>query len=202
MLTVAGRRCLFAMLLVAAIPWTAVASSPATPPPARCNEKPAIPANLLIRDEFMRSLVSRMIHRSPTFRGQLLTIGGTRLMLTRLRNVHRSALGSVLAQTTFGRSAAGYLVADIEIPSTRLLPRQNIEYIAHEIEHVLEQIERLNLPSLARLPHSGVRSVELGNAPSFETNRAKAAGLTVEREYFFAVRELSRCVGGVPDTAD
>ena len=47
-----------------------------------------------------------------------------------------------------------------------------------------------------------MHSVEVNNALGFETERAKSAGLTVEREYFFAVRESSRCVGGVPDTTD
>ena len=199
MLFVAGRRRLFAMLLVAAIPWTAVASDPATALSARCDENPAIPANLIIRDEFIRSMVSGMIRRSPTFREQLLTIGGTQLLLTRLRNIHRTIIGSAFAQTTFGRSAAGYLVADIDIPSTRLQPRQNIEYIAHEMEHVLEQIEGLDLPSLARSRRAGVHSVEVNNALGFETERAKSAGLTVEREYFFAVRESGRCAAGVLD---
>ena len=194
-----GRRRLFAMLLVAAIPWTAVASDPVSTPSARCDENPAIPANVLISDRFMQSMVSEMIRRSPTFREQLLTIGSTQLLLTRLRNHYRSIIGSTFALTTFGRSAAGHLVADIDIPSTRLLPRQTIKYIAHEMEHVLEQIEGLDLPSLARTPRSGVRSVDADNAAGFETERAKSAGMIVEREYFFAVRESSRCVKGVLD---
>lgn len=131
-----------------------------------------------------------------------MTIGGTQLLLTRLRNFHRSIIGSTLAQTRFGRSAAGYLVADIDVPTTRLQPRQSIQYIAHEMEHVLEQIEGLDLPSLARTRRSGVQSVDVNNVAGFEIERAKSAGLTVEREYFFAVHESSRCVGGMPDTAN
>jgi hypothetical protein len=67
------------------------------------------------------------------------------------------------------------------------------------MEHVLEQIEGLDLPSLARTRRSGVHSVDAGNAAGFETERARSAGMTVEREYFFAVRESSQCVEGVLD---
>ena len=51
--------------------------------------------------------------------------------------------------------------------------------LAHEFEHVLEQIEGLNLRTLSRVKGSGVREVE--NAV-FETERAQAAGEAVAAE--------------------
>lgn len=193
------RRRVFAMLLAAAIPWTAIASDPAGLPPVRCDEKPAIPVNVVIGDAFMRSLFHDMTRRSATFRAQLLTIANTRLLLTRLRTTYWSSFGLALAQTTFGRSDGGILIADIDIPILRLQPRQNVEYIAHELEHVLEQIEGLDLPALARTRGSGVHAIDTETVRRFETRRAISVGQTVEREFFFSP---DPCAGGLAYPAE
>ena len=51
--------------------------------------------------------------------------------------------------------------------------------LAHEFEHILEQIEGLDLPTLSRVKGSGVREVEYA---VFETERAQAAGEAVAAE--------------------
>ena len=56
-----------------------------------------------------------------------------------------------------------------------------IELIAHEIEHVIEQIERVDLAGGARMAETGIDSVSL-NGMAFETARAARAGITVARE--------------------
>src|SRR5690606_36201445 len=53
------------------------------------------------------------------------------------------------------------------------------ELLAHELEHVVEQIERLDLVRLSRVRDSGVYRIE-GNR--FETLRAQAAGPAARQE--------------------
>jgi hypothetical protein len=57
--------------------------------------------------------------------------------------------------------------------------------LAHEFEHILEQIEGLDLLSLSRVKGSGVREVEYA---VFETDRAQAAGEAVAEEVGRAFR--------------
>lgn len=51
--------------------------------------------------------------------------------------------------------------------------------LAHEFEHVLEQIEGVRLADEADLPGTGVQRVSGG---AFETARARAAGKAAEAE--------------------
>jgi hypothetical protein len=53
------------------------------------------------------------------------------------------------------------------------------EWLAHELEHVLEQIEGVGLPALARRPNAGVWT---SGFDAFETERAIRAGRIVRRE--------------------
>jgi len=52
-----------------------------------------------------------------------------------------------------------------------------VELIAHELEHVIEQIDRVDLAESA----AGIYSVAAGGMV-FETERAKRVGLTVAQE--------------------
>ena len=61
-----------------------------------------------------------------------------------------------------------------------------IELIAHEFEHILEQLDSVDLAAMAARSGTGVRAVsELGH---FETDRAIAAGRRVESEMASARR--------------
>jgi hypothetical protein len=98
--------------------------------------------------------------------------------------VWRTATPSAIAQTAFGRTKTGWLMADIQIPARLVFERQDVEMIAHEIEHVIEQIEGLDLKTLARQSGSGVYPLygRMG-ARLFETDRASEFGRRVKREY-------------------
>jgi hypothetical protein len=65
--------------------------------------------------------------------------------------------------------------ADVHLPPTSSLT----ELVAHEFEHLLEQIEGLDLRRLARVKGSGVHERE---GQVFETDRAQAAGRVVAAE--------------------
>ncbi len=59
--------------------------------------------------------------------------------------------------------------------------------IAHEFEHILEQLDGVDLPSMAARPATGVHAV--ASSGRFETDRAIAAGRQVEREVFDSGRK-------------
>jgi hypothetical protein len=59
------------------------------------------------------------------------------------------------------------------------LPGDVIEILAHELEHVLEQVDGLELPHLAEVRGSGVLQVGRDN---YETDRAFAVGRRVSAE--------------------
>ena len=63
-------------------------------------------------------------------------------------------------------------MAEVHLPPTNGL----IELVAHEFEHVLEQIEGLDLRRLARIKGSGVHELQ---GRVFETDRAQLAGRIV-----------------------
>ena len=67
--------------------------------------------------------------------------------------------------------------ADMRVPPGRAL----IEMIGHEFEHVVEQIEGLDLRALARKRGSGVWELDV---QVFETDRAQHAGRVVAAESY------------------
>ena len=68
-------------------------------------------------------------------------------------------------------------MVDVEIPPAS---RDVAELLAHELEHVNEFIDHVDFQQLARDRRSGV--VRCGVDESFETERARKAGLTVAAE--------------------
>lgn len=76
------------------------------------------------------------------------------------------------AQTVIRRAERGGLEARVEIP-TPLRDDEYAELLAHELEHVLEQIEGVDLDSLAGRRTSGVNRLQDG---TFETARAQLTG--------------------------
>jgi hypothetical protein len=54
--------------------------------------------------------------------------------------------------------------------------------IAHELEHVIEQLDGVDLQRKSRLDSTGVHECMCGGATAFETARAVRAGLQVTAE--------------------
>jgi hypothetical protein len=124
---------------------------------------------------FIEPCLGTMLDRSPTFRKTYATIA-------RHPNVRVSIafdLGSDAsvkrAETEVRRFATGDRVAAIRLYTTRDV----VELIAHEMEHVREQTEGLNLPLMAEIHWSGIMRV---GRNAFETQRAVDVGLSVARE--------------------
>jgi hypothetical protein len=75
------------------------------------------------------------------------------------------------------RKANGAVAAFVDIGPLH----DTVELIAHEFEHIIEQLDGIDLAARAALPHTGVSSVG-PVADMFETERAKLVGLKVASE--------------------
>jgi len=140
-----------------------------------------IPENLQV-DPSYRPLLQWMLERSPTFRRQCLRVAGNTKLTVRLFPSGPFWTHGARAVTRFDRTRAG-LVAEIHLSRFD----DEVELIAHELEHVIEQLDEVDLSSLAELPGTGVHQVMSGS-DTFETSRAAQVGLRVARE----VRNNSR----------
>jgi hypothetical protein len=81
------------------------------------------------------------------------------------------------ARTAVSRYPQGAIRAVVELPCVVDLS----ELLPHELEHVLEQVEGLDLPALAKDGSSGVQELSRG---VYETDRARNAGFDAIREVY------------------
>jgi len=133
----------------------------------------ALPAHFHVAPVYFE-FVEAMAGHSPTFQAQLLRIA-TAPDVT----VHLEIVPYVIgarARTRMMRETDG-LTAWIEVARFDNV----VELIAHEIEHVIEQIDGIDLAGGAGMAGSGIYSVSSRGA-AFETARAARAGVTVARE--------------------
>lgn len=139
-----------------------------------CGAAPArMPPRVQIANDLLHH-VGWMLARSPTFRRQCRRIAGAPLLYVRVRYDGSLVERSFRARTVIQRYRSGVIIAVVEIRPGGL-PE---EWIAHEFEHILEQVEGVPLPALA-----GRTSGVWRSAPDvFETDRAMRAGRTVAGE--------------------
>ena len=149
---------------------TACAASHAKSPHAHASPRPA--ANIHIGFP-LEPCVGTMLSRSGTFRRTYVVIASDRnvrvnLALEPTRNGHTRA---VTEMHSFG---GGERVAEIRLHTLNDL----VELIAHEMEHVREQVEGTNLTLLSVARRSDVQRV----GTTFETRRGIETGLRVVDE--------------------
>jgi hypothetical protein len=135
----------------------------------------SLPANLEVPAVFRGTLES-MLSRSPTFRQQCRRLAHATSLTVRMHHAAAPLRGAG-ARTRIVRRPDNTLEATVEI--SRL--GSAVELIAHEIEHVIEQLDEIDLPSRAAVSGSGV-SRAAGMDASFETKRAIRVGLKVAQE--------------------
>ena len=116
-----------------------------------------------------------MLARSSTFRRQCARIAAATHLFVSIRS-EPSRQTRASALTEIQRHPGGRVDAVVWIgPSARLT-----ELIAHEIEHIIEQLDGVDLRVRARLRDSGVRRT--ADSDAYETTRAVATGQRVARE--------------------
>ena len=154
---------------------TAVSAYQAGPGPS--HEGTPLPQNLIVT-KIYGPIVEVMRMRSPTFRRQCARIAAARHLLIEIKPEPPRGAGYPAGFTEIRRYQHGRMIADVRVPTSYRAP----EIIAHELEHVLEQLDGVDLPAKATLPSSGVRLCKCGGAMTFETRRAVSVGLRVARE--------------------
>lgn len=137
----------------------------------------ALPANMIVADVYL-PIVESMRRRSAAFRRQCARIAGARHLVVVIEREMPSPIRRAPALTRIARHQHGGMRATVRVTPSHRTP----ELIAHELEHVLEQLDEIDLPAKARLAGSGVRQCDCGGEAVFETARAVAAGQRVASE--------------------
>jgi hypothetical protein len=124
-----------------------------------------IHAGLLTRN------VAALIQASSTFRAQCERIASARTLRVDVELVQ--TLGAVRGETTITRYEAGAVRAEVRIA----FGQDYRELIAHEFEHIIEQLDGVNLREEADRGRAWLLDGHV-----FETRRASEAGRRVRRE--------------------
>jgi hypothetical protein len=131
------------------------------------------PANLSVPTGY-RTVIEQMLARSPLFRRQCLRLSGAPHLSVVVRTLH-PLTGGARARTQISQVDGNRLVAIVEIN-----PHGDFtELLAHEIEHIIEQLDGIDLAARAAVARSGVWSCADG---TFETSRAVRVGTLVAGE--------------------
>ena len=136
---------------------------------------PPIPSNLALVPEYRDRVIS-MLGASPTFRRQCARIANARHLSVSVAFGGSPGTTGDPASTRIVFKPDGTIQADV-----RIAPLADLdELVAHEFEHILEQLDGVDLAAMARRADTGVRAIEGGER--FETARAIAAGRQVAQE--------------------
>lgn len=136
-----------------------------------------VPDNLVV-PETHRGLIAEMWERSPTFRRQANRIRANPSLVVRLYMSSSLTHSRGRAATEFQRRDGGIIEADVYL-AARPSMLELAELIGHELEHILEQLDGVDLPQLSRLVPKQVWASVHGD---FETARAIRTGRTVAAE--------------------
>jgi hypothetical protein len=139
-----------------------------------------VPASVRLPDNIhvsrdLAPVVEQLLRRSDTFRRQCAVVAAAQVRIT--ITVTTALLeGPVRARATIAELPEG-LWAIIELRPVA----DYAELLPHEMEHVIEQIEGVDLEERVRAGDPGVSMDDDG---TYETARARAAGRTAAGEYY------------------
>lgn len=134
-----------------------------------------LPANLKVPSMY-QAYVESMVRWSPTFRRQCLRLANAPWLTVVLERLEAHPSEMARARTRFSTDSVGRRTATMAIRSLD----DQVELIAHELEHVIEQLDGVDLRARATLPATGVHSRD--DNREFETIRAIRAGRAVSEE--------------------
>ncbi len=138
----------------------------------------AIPPGLQIENP-LEPIVREICRRSLTFRRQLIRLADAPglVVSVAVRPIRTSSDAEAI--TLFAREDGLLRRAQVEIRRADMASL--VELIAHELEHVLEQLDDVDLTYMAQ--GQGVRSHGSERRPAFDTERARQVGRYVAAEF-------------------
>jgi hypothetical protein len=139
----------------------------------RASDAVAAPPNLTVPSAYQPA-IDQMLARSPMFRRQCLRLAGAPQLSIVVRTLHPLA-GGPRARAQISQADGGRLIATVEINPLG----DFMELLAHEVEHIIEQLDGIDLAAKATVARSGVWSCADG---TFETSRAVRVGILVASE--------------------
>jgi hypothetical protein len=116
--------------------------------------------------------LTALLQRSPTFQRQCARIASVAVLRVRI-GISRRIDGRARAQTIIDRYESGAVRADVSL----VFADDYVELIAHEFEHILEQVEGVRLRDEIKLHRAW-----LTGTGAYETQRAFDAGVRVRQE--------------------
>jgi hypothetical protein len=139
---------------------------------------PVVPSNIQVSPVLAR-VFGEILAASATFAEQCERIGSARYVHVRVSaGMAASTTSRGTARTTMRRFSSGALLASVSIP----VPLTTIEYaefFGHEFEHILEQIDHVDLEALT-LVRDGATRLSDG---AYETTRAHRVGSVIADEF-------------------
>ena len=138
----------------------------------------------------LRRTMHDMWHRSPTFRRQIGRLAAEPGLVVTINPWPAQGASGARARTSFGRKGFVLVRADVEIrrPDEDTL----VELIAHELEHVVEQLDDVDLTR--SVDRQGVRAGGSWNRlAAFETERALRLGRAVAAEFRTSTFPTTTC---------
>ena len=135
-------------------------------------DAPSLPPSIAI-EKGLEPIVQWTLENSPTFRQQCRVLAAAAELSARVRVTARTPDSTERALSVVRRLPSGRIDASIEIRSSSSLS----ELLGHEFEHVIEQLDGVNLRHLQSIGEA--RRIDSG---AFETRRAIDAGQRVSAE--------------------
>ena len=161
----------------------------AVPSAPQTVQRLALPPNIQ-GDRELRQAIEQLLGRSRTLRTQVARIGEAARVHVWITIEPRVATADTRARSVVRRFDSGYLDVEIEIPPASA---DFVELLAHELEHVTEFIDGIDLPTLARTRNGHV--VQRRSDGAIESDRAHAAGLAAAAEAPMGLDPGARAVG-------
>lgn len=160
------------------------ASADPASPAVRCE---ALTGHLRLETE-LNAVVIDLCRRSSTFRRQVARLADAERLTVTVRQVVFPPTAAWRAQAAITRIGGQVRSVNVLVPAAG--PRLVAELIAHEFEHILEQLDGVDLQRW--VGRSGVRRVGTDQSDSpIETERAVQVGRLVAGEFVAATAEIT-----------
>jgi hypothetical protein len=161
----------------------------AVPSAPQTVQRLVLPSNIQA-DAQLRQTVEQLLGRSRTLQKQCARIGAASRVHVWITVEPRVATADTRARSTVRQFDSGLLDVEIQLPP---MSADFVELLAHELEHVTEFIDGIDLRALARNRNGQV--VQRRSDGAIESDRAYAAGLAAAAEAPIGVDPAAAAMG-------